>query len=60
MVMFAANQSVLGDRERKDTVKNAEETGWFVWNMATYDLEKQLIYHRKHCHQKRMNLILQV
>ncbi len=28
MVMFAANQSVLGDHERKDTVKNAEETGW--------------------------------
>ena len=34
MVMFAANQSVLGNHERKDTVKNAEETGWFVWNMA--------------------------
>lgn len=29
MVMFAANQSVLGKHERKDTVKNAEETGWF-------------------------------
>ncbi len=40
MVMFAANQSVLGDHERKDTVKNAEETGWFVWNMATYDLRE--------------------
>jgi flavin reductase (DIM6/NTAB) family NADH-FMN oxidoreductase RutF len=24
--------------ERKHTVLNAEETGWFVWNMATYDL----------------------
>jgi flavin reductase (DIM6/NTAB) family NADH-FMN oxidoreductase RutF len=34
MVMFAANQSVLGGR--KDTVRNAEETGWFVWNMATW------------------------
>lgn len=40
MVMFAANQSVLADHERKDTVKNAEETGWFVWNMATYDLRE--------------------
>lgn len=36
MVMFAANQSVLGGR--KDTVRNVEETGWFVWNMATWDL----------------------
>lgn len=36
MVMFAANQSVL-DGGRKDTVRNAEETGWFVWNMATWD-----------------------
>ena len=36
MVMFAANQ--LSDGRRKDTVINAEETGWFVWNMATYDL----------------------
>ena len=35
-VMFAANQ--LADGRRKDTVVNAEETGWFVWNMATYDL----------------------
>src|SRR5699024_1225612 len=40
MVMFAANQSVLDDHDRKDTVKNAEETGWFVWNMATYDLRE--------------------
>ncbi|MEM7188355.1 MAG: flavin reductase family protein [Pseudomonadota bacterium] len=37
MVMFAANQ--LTGR-RKDTVVNAEETGWFVWNMATYDLRE--------------------
>lgn len=36
MVMFAANQ--LSSGERKHTVINAEETGWFVWNMATYDL----------------------
>lgn len=40
MVMFAANQSVLDNHDRKDTVKNAEETGWFVWNMATYDLRE--------------------
>lgn len=37
MVMFAANQ--LRDGERKHTVVNAEETGWFVWNMATYALK---------------------
>lgn len=34
--MFAANQ--LSDGRRKDTVLNAEATGWFVWNMATWDL----------------------
>ena len=37
MVMFAANQ--LSDGRRKDTVLNAEQTGWFVWNMATYALK---------------------
>jgi flavin reductase (DIM6/NTAB) family NADH-FMN oxidoreductase RutF len=37
LVMFAANQ--LADGRRKDTVINAEETGWFVWNMATYALK---------------------
>ena len=36
LVMFAANQ--LSNGERKHTVLNAEKTGWFVWNMATYDL----------------------
>ncbi|MBR1220586.1 flavin reductase family protein [Bradyrhizobium sp. U87765 SZCCT0131] len=36
MVMFSANQ--YPDGRRKDTVINAEQTGWFVWNMATYDL----------------------
>jgi flavin reductase (DIM6/NTAB) family NADH-FMN oxidoreductase RutF len=35
-VMFAATQSLRGGR--KDTVRNIEETGWFVWNMATWDL----------------------
>jgi len=38
MVMFAANQ--YSDGRRKDTVINAEETGWFVWNMATYALRE--------------------
>ena len=38
LVMFAANQ--LSNGERKHTVLNAEETGWFVWNMATYDLRE--------------------
>ena len=36
LVMFAANQ--LGDGRRKDTVVNAETTGFFVWNMATWEL----------------------
>ena len=38
MVMFSANQ--YPDGRRKDTVLNAEETGWFVWNMATYALRE--------------------
>ena len=38
MVMFAANQ--FPDGRRKDTVINAEQTGWFVWNMATWDLRE--------------------
>jgi flavin reductase (DIM6/NTAB) family NADH-FMN oxidoreductase RutF len=38
MVMFAANRHT--DGRRKDTVVNAEETGWFVWNMATWDLRE--------------------
>lgn len=36
MVMFAANQ--LSSGHKKHTVLNAERTGWFVWNMASYDL----------------------
>jgi flavin reductase (DIM6/NTAB) family NADH-FMN oxidoreductase RutF len=35
-VMFAANRGQHG--KRKDSVINAEETGEFVYNMATYDL----------------------
>ena len=37
-VMFSANQTVAN--ERKDTVLNAESTGRFVWNLATYDLRE--------------------
>jgi flavin reductase (DIM6/NTAB) family NADH-FMN oxidoreductase RutF len=35
MVMFAANP--YSDGQRKHSVLNAEQTGGFVWNMATYD-----------------------
>lgn len=35
-VMFSAGQTTRG--RRKDTVVNNEETGEFVYNMATYDL----------------------
>jgi flavin reductase (DIM6/NTAB) family NADH-FMN oxidoreductase RutF len=38
IVMFSANQNTRG--ERKDSVRNAELTGEFVWNMATYDLRE--------------------
>lgn len=38
IVMFAANQDSKGCR--KDSVRNAEETGEFVWNMATWDLRE--------------------
>lgn len=37
MVMFAANH--YPDGKRKDSAINAEQTGWFVWNMATSDLK---------------------
>jgi flavin reductase (DIM6/NTAB) family NADH-FMN oxidoreductase RutF len=37
-VMFAANQNTRGDR--KDSVVNIEQTGEFVYNMATYDLRE--------------------
>ena len=38
IVMFSANQNTAG--QRKDSVRNAEETGEFVWNMATYALRE--------------------
>jgi flavin reductase (DIM6/NTAB) family NADH-FMN oxidoreductase RutF len=37
-VMFSSNQTVTGTR--KDTVINAEQTGKFVWNLATWDLRE--------------------
>jgi flavin reductase (DIM6/NTAB) family NADH-FMN oxidoreductase RutF len=37
-VMFSANQGQRG--KRSDSVINAEETGEFVYNMATYDLRE--------------------
>lgn len=40
IVMFAANQSSLGNR--KDTVHNAEQTGEFVWNMCSWDLREAM------------------
>ncbi len=38
LVMFAANQNTRG--RRKDTVNNIEQTGEFVYNMATYNLRE--------------------
>lgn len=38
IVMFSANQTT--DGRRKDSVTNAEATGEFVWNMATYSLRE--------------------
>lgn len=37
-VMFSANQTT--DGRRKDSVVNAEATGEFVWNMATWELRE--------------------
>ncbi|KAF2258391.1 hypothetical protein CC78DRAFT_563071 [Lojkania enalia] len=37
-VMFSANQTPTSSQ--KDTVKNAEATGVFCWNLATYDLRE--------------------
>lgn len=38
IVMFSANQDTRG--QRKDSVRNAEDTGEFVWNMATWALRE--------------------
>ncbi|RVX66164.1 hypothetical protein B0A52_09893 [Exophiala mesophila] len=37
-VMFSANQTGFGDR--KDTTRNAEATGVFCWQLATWDLRE--------------------
>lgn len=37
-IMFAANQDIEG--QRKNTTHNVEQTGEFVWNMATWDLRE--------------------
>ena len=37
-VMFSSNYTI--DAKRKDSVVNAESTGEFVWNMATYALRE--------------------
>ena len=37
-VMFSANQTGFG--ERKDTTRNAEATGVFCWQLATWDLRE--------------------
>ncbi|NMD06751.1 MAG: flavin reductase family protein [Phyllobacteriaceae bacterium] len=38
IVMFSADQHV--DGRKKDTVINAEATGYFVWNMSTFALRE--------------------
>ena len=38
IVMFSSNQTTIGTR--KDSVVNAEQTGVFVWNMATWELRE--------------------
>ena len=40
LVDRAWNTNQYPDGRRKDTVLNAEATGWFVWNMATWDLRE--------------------
>ncbi|KAJ5909213.1 hypothetical protein N7495_001895 [Penicillium taxi] len=37
-VMFSSNQTP--DGQRKDSVRNVEQTGKFVWNLATWDLRE--------------------
>ena len=45
LVIFSANQNVVDDR--KNTVKNIERTGEFVYNMVSYDLKDAMnrIFH---------------
>jgi flavin reductase (DIM6/NTAB) family NADH-FMN oxidoreductase RutF len=39
-VMFSSNRTPEG--KKKDTVINAESTGFFAWNLATYALREQM------------------
>ncbi|KAI4647109.1 uncharacterized protein J4E78_009085 [Alternaria triticimaculans] len=39
-VMFSANQTPTNSQ--KDTVRNVEATGKFVWNLATYELREEV------------------
>lgn len=39
-VLFSSNQTQ--DGTRKDTVINAEEYGYFTWNLVTWDLREQM------------------
>ncbi len=43
MVMFSSTTYHVDDHGLKDTIKNIEETGEFVVNIATYDLQQRLI-----------------
>jgi hypothetical protein len=38
--MFSSNRTPEG--KRKDTVVNAEQTGFFAWNLATFGLREEL------------------
>lgn len=40
IVLFSSNQNVVGDR--KNTVKNIERTGEFVYNMVSWDLKEAM------------------
>jgi flavin reductase (DIM6/NTAB) family NADH-FMN oxidoreductase RutF len=39
-VMFSANQTP--SNTQKDTVRNVEATGKFIWNLATYELKEEV------------------
>ncbi|RYN39757.1 hypothetical protein AA0112_g3392 [Alternaria arborescens] len=39
-VMFSANQTP--SNSQKDTVRNVEATGKFIWNLATYELREEV------------------
>lgn len=40
VILFSASQSA--DGQRATTVTNAEDTGWFVWNMPTAELQSSV------------------